>query len=145
MKRILTFVACMALFSIASFAQAQEKQSEIMTSGPKMELESDVVDYGTIQKNSERKRSISFTNTGNEPLVISNCKGSCGCTVPTCPKQPIMPGEKASIEVSYDTKRVGPINKTVTINIEGQAQPVRISVRGKVLPEEVKPEGTDMK
>ena len=136
MKRILTFVLCMAVLSVTSFAQAQETQSDVMTSGPKMELESKVIDYGTIKKNSERKRTISFTNAGNEPLVIANCKGSCGCTVPTCPKQPIMPGETSSIEVSYDTKRVGPINKTVTINIEGQEEPVRISVKGKVLPEE---------
>lgn len=56
-----------------------------------------------------------FTNTGNAPLVISSATGSCGCTVPTYPKEPIMPGQKGVIKVHYDTNRLGAFNKTVTI------------------------------
>ncbi|MCB0756766.1 MAG: DUF1573 domain-containing protein, partial [Flavobacteriales bacterium] len=50
-----------------------------------------------------------------EPLIISKAKGSCGCTVPEWPKEPIAPGAKSAIKVKYDTKRVGPISKSVTI------------------------------
>jgi hypothetical protein len=70
-------------------------------------------------------------------LVISNAKGSCGCTVPEWPKEPIAPGASASIKVKYDTKRPGAINKSVTItsnavNVEGGIVTVRI--KGEVLP-----------
>nr|MDP6908462.1 DUF1573 domain-containing protein [Flavobacteriales bacterium] len=61
------------------------------------------------------KTEFVFTNSGTEPLIISKAKGSCGCTVPEWPKEPIAPGAKASIKVKYDTKRVGPISKSVTI------------------------------
>jgi hypothetical protein len=57
-----------------------------------------------------------FKNTGNEPLIITNAKGSCGCTVPDWPKEPIAPGATGVIKVRYDTNRPGPINKSVTIS-----------------------------
>ena len=47
--------------------------------------------------------------------IISKCKGSCGCTVPECPKEPILPGESGLIKVNYDEKRVGSFNKSITI------------------------------
>lgn len=83
--------------------------------GPVLTLDNDVVDYGEIEQGSEPLRKVSFTNTGNAPLVISNAKGSCGCTVPTWPREPIAPGESADIEIRYDTKRTGSINKRVTL------------------------------
>ena len=56
-----------------------------------------------------------FTNTGKEPLIIEKAKGSCGCTVPEWPKEPIAPGETAVIKINYDEKRVGPYTKSITI------------------------------
>ena len=63
------------------------------TGGPIMSLDSDVVDYGSIEYASDPLRTLAFKNTGTEPLVISNAKGSCGCTIPTWPREPILPGE----------------------------------------------------
>ena len=83
--------------------------------GPQIEFERIEHDYGTIDQGANGKTEFVFTNKGTEPLIISKAKGSCGCTVPTWPKEPIAPGAKASIEVKYDTKRVGPISKSVTI------------------------------
>ena len=83
--------------------------------GPQIEFERTEHDYGVIEQGGNGKTEFSFTNTGTEPLIISKAKGSCGCTVPTWPKEPIAPGAKATIEVKYDTKRVGPISKSVTI------------------------------
>lgn len=83
--------------------------------GPQISFDKVEHDYGTIDQGANGVTEFVFTNTGTEPLIISKAKGSCGCTVPTWPKEPIAPGAKASIEVKYDTKRVGPISKSVTI------------------------------
>ncbi len=108
----------LSIFLLASFQlSAQETVTPAANPASKaiMTLESDVVDYGTIDQGSEPLRVAKFKNTGTEPLIISGAKGSCGCTVPNWPKDPIMPGETSQIEIRYDTKRVGAINKTVTV------------------------------
>ncbi len=110
----------LGILSIAFLASFQLTAQETVTpaapaSKAVMTLESDVVDYGTIDQGSEPLRVAKFKNTGTEPLIISGAKGSCGCTVPNWPKEPIMPGETSQIEIRYDTKRVGAINKTVTV------------------------------
>lgn len=84
-------------------------------SNAKMTFESMIVDYGKIEQESDPLRIVNFTNTGTEPLVIKNARGSCGCTVPVWPKDPIQPGQSSTIEIRYDTKRLGKINKSVTI------------------------------
>lgn len=104
--------------------------------GPIMSLESLTVDYGTIEENAEPLRIVKFTNTGEEPLIITNARGSCGCTVPQWPKQPIMPGETSQIEIRYDTKRVGPFNKTVRITTNENNDGHTITVKGKVVKKE---------
>lgn len=72
-------------------------------------------DYGTIAKGSDGVRVFKYTNTGSAPLVINHAKGSCGCTVPSYSKEPLLPGETAEIKVKYDTNRVGPFTKLVTL------------------------------
>lgn len=79
---------------------------------------SDKVDFGKVIPQSENKHSFEFVNTGNEPLTIENAKGSCGCTVPQWPKEPIMPGEKGTIDVVFrpkDREASGEDKKTVTV------------------------------
>jgi hypothetical protein len=99
----------------------------------KMTFESLTVDYGTIDNGAEPLRLIKFTNTGTEPLVIKNARGSCGCTVPTWPKDPIAPGQSSSMEVRYDTKRTGAINKSITITTNEGPDNHVIQVVGTVL------------
>lgn len=102
----------------------------IAQSGPIMKFDSDEVAYGDIEQNSEPLRVWKFTNVGDEPLVIQNAKGSCGCTVPAWPKEPIMPGESGQIEIRYDTKRIGPINKIVTLTTNeksGEARKLKVT------------------
>ena len=73
-------------------------------------------DFGKVNQDTENAYSFEFTNTGVEPLVIENAKGSCGCTVPNYPKEPVMPGQSATIDVVYKPgKQQGPQQKTVTI------------------------------
>jgi hypothetical protein len=71
--------------------------------------------YGSIENAATGYRYFKFTNTGSGPLVISAAKGSCGCTVPTWPKEPVMPGQSEFIKVKYDTKRTGAFTKYVTL------------------------------
>ena len=78
-------------------------------------FEQETIDYGKIIKGSEGERTFVFTNVGDAPLIIQSIKSSCGCTVPKKPENPIMPGEKGEIKVSYDTKRIGGFSKQITI------------------------------
>jgi hypothetical protein len=91
-------------------------------------------DYGTIDYNSEPLRIVKFKNTGTEPLVITNARGSCGCTVPNWPKEPILPGETGSIEIRYATNREGKIDKRVTVTTNEEKEHI-IRVIGTVKPE----------
>lgn len=94
--------------------------------GPGMLFEQETIDYGTIEQGAEGKREFVLINNGTEPLIITNAQGSCGCTVPSFPKEPIAPGGKAVIGVKYDTNRVGPINKSVTLTTNVKDNPSKI-------------------
>lgn len=103
--------------------------------GPAMEFETTEIDYGTIAQNSDPLRVFKFTNTGDAPLVIKAAKGSCGCTVPAYPKQPILPGESATIDVRYDTKRIGAFTKTVTLTTNEADEKHVLRIKGQVEPQ----------
>lgn len=96
-------------------------------------FDKDVIDYGVIEQNSNGVRIFKFKNNGSVPLIIKNAQGSCGCTVPSYPKEPIMPGKSSEIKVSYDTRRVGKFKKTVTIysNASNEARKV-LRIQGEV-------------
>lgn len=100
--------------------------------GPGMVFENETIDYGTIEQNANGQREFSFTNNGNKPLIIMSANGSCGCTVPDAPKEPIAPGAKAVIKVKYDTNRVGPFTKTVTVTSNASATPKTLTIKGDV-------------
>ncbi len=146
MKRALFTLALVA--GVALTAQAQElKRTDSDAGGTNVEtpadpnaaqisFESEVHDFGTIEYLGNGKADFLFTNTGKSPLIISSAKGSCGCTVPSWPKEPIMKGKTGVINVSYDTKRVGPFTKTVTINSNANTPVKVITIKGKVLSKE---------
>lgn len=104
-------------------------------SGAKIEFSKEVHDYGDIKYGANGTCTFEFKNTGNAPLIISKATGSCGCTVPEWPKEPIAPGAKGTIKVKYDTKRTGPISKSVTINSNAINEPnMVIRIKGTVGP-----------
>ncbi len=90
-------------------------------------------DYGTVQQGGNGMCEFKFTNNGKEPLVITNCQGSCGCTVPTYTEKPIKPGESGEIKVRYDTKRVGPFTKNVTVTTNEKENTHLLTIKGEVL------------
>ena len=124
---LLLFIGCIGL-SI----NAQEATKVSDPNAPKFKFETKTVDFGNIEQGSERVRVLSFTNIGKSPLIISNVKGSCGCTVPSVPKEPIMPGKSGEITVNYDTNRIGQISKTITISSNADRTSITIPVRGKI-------------
>lgn len=114
------------LCSIMLFAQE---------SAPQIEFDSTTIDYGTIENGSDGERIFSFKNTGNADLLITNVQSSCGCTIPKKPEGPIAPGETSEIIVRYDTKRVGPFRKTITVTTNQQNNPIiALKLKGTVLP-----------
>lgn len=92
-------------------------------------------DFGTIEQNTTNPYIFSFTNTGDEPLIISDAKGSCGCTVPEYPRQPVMPGEKGEIKVVYSPgKQKNLQTKTVTITANTEPATTVLRIKANVNP-----------
>ena len=118
-------IAIIALIAFIGFTQQSIAQAKI-------EFKAETIDYGEITKGSDGLRIFEFTNTGDEPLIISEVKSSCGCTVPKKPKGPVAPGESSTIEVKYDTKRVGPIRKTITVYSNADEPIKSLKIKGKI-------------
>ena len=142
-KGILLFSAVALLTFSGSFAQQSSKKAmKVKTTkavapkvqGAGMNFTNDVMDYGTIEHKSDGNREFVFTNNGTEPLIIMNAQGSCGCTVPTWPKEPIAPGAKGVIGVKYATDRIGAFTKSITITSNAAGQPTKtLTIKGTVL------------
>lgn len=120
MKKLIV-VALISLIGYTSSAQA------------KISFKNETVDYGKIVKGSDGVRVFEFTNTGDAELVVTKVNSSCGCTVPKKPEGPIAPGASGSIEVKYDTNRVGPIRKTVTVYSNADEPIKALKIKGEVL------------
>ena len=115
---------------ITTTAIAQE-----IIQGPGIEFVKDVHNYGDVEYAGNGTYTFTFKNVGTEALLITDAKGSCGCTVPTWSKEPIAPGKTGTIDVTYDTKRVGAISKSVTVTSNAVNTPIKvIRIEGNVLP-----------
>ncbi len=123
MKHLIT-ILFVGLISLS--LNAQDKVAKI-------EFKTETIDYGTIEKGSNGVRVFEFTNTGDAPLVISKVSSSCGCTIPKKPEGPIMPGKDGKIEVKYDTNRVNPIRKTITVISNADTPTVALKIKGLVV------------
>ena len=138
MKKVIYLLGIMLL--MAGVAKAQEEKTVPM--GPEIEFEKVVHDYGDVPYNGNGECEFRFTNTGTEPLLIQKPKSSCGCTIPSWPNEPILPGESDVIKVTYRTNRAGNINKTVTVTSNAvKNSTVVLRIKGRVLdqPTEVLP------
>ena len=116
---------------IAFFAYTLVHSQEMK---PEISFEKTVIDYGTVNKGDNGVREFIFRNSGNAPLIISNVKSTCGCTIPKKPEKPILPGESEKIQVKYDTKRVGFIRKSITVTSNAASSPTTIlKIKGQVV------------
>lgn len=132
--------AAVALFLGLGFsANAQETVvPNIDPNAPEIKFETEVVDYGTVKYDANGVREFKVKNVGKSPLTITNVQGQCGCTATTIdgkpgwPQEPILPGKTASIKVKYDTKRVGPFEKNVTITSNAKEATKVVKIKGVV-------------
>lgn len=84
---------------------AADRDAQIKIGGAKISFEKTEHDFGTINEGDIVETIFTFTNTGKSELIISSAKGSCGCTVPEWPKEPILPGAKGEIKVKFNSDR----------------------------------------
>lgn len=132
MKKLL--VVCLVLFAMNSIAEAQS----VTENGPEISFEKTTHEFGNIPFNGNGTYEFVFKNIGNEPLILSQPKSSCGCTVPEWPKKPILPGETDVIKVTYkNTNRPGSFSKYVTIFSNAKVNNVvKLYIKGKVMEEQ---------
>ncbi len=123
MKKLFTIILVISV----SFLGFSQNKKAIIT------FEKTVIDYGTIDKGANGVRDFVFTNTGDAPLIISNVKSTCGCTIPKKPEKPILPGETDKIQVKYDTKRVGFIRKSISVTSNASNPNVILKITGQVI------------
>lgn len=130
MKKLILSLMTVAFFSLGSQAQVENA----VPSGPEITVDKEIHDYGIVVQNGDGLSHFTVTNSGNEPLILSNVKSSCGCTVPKWTREPIKPGETTVIDVKYATNRIGPINKSITIVSNAVNSPTKIlRIKGKVI------------
>lgn len=140
MKHIaLTFIFAIGFVSwgIAQSPASNETDDNQPKQTTSLVFEQLTVDYGEIEKGSDPYRKFIFENVSKEPVAIKSAKGSCGCTVPEYPKEPIMPGEKSEVKVRYDTQRIGSFGKTVTLTTTNDEK-ITLKIKGKVFKSEDK-------
>lgn len=111
-------LSVIAMLAIAGAAIAQPPATGTTPPNPnaaEITFKADTHDFGTVKNGADISYEYVFTNTGKEPLIISDVQRQCGCTTPSWPKEPIPPGQTGKIKVSYDTKRTGSVTKNVTV------------------------------
>jgi hypothetical protein len=135
MKKAILSIGLFVCVALGANAQETATPNPVNPNAPKFKFETEVIDYGTIEHNADGNREFKFTNVGKEPLIISSTVGSCGCTVPTPPKDPVKPGAVGVIKVHYATDRVGAFEKTITITSNADTPSKVIRIKGVVKPD----------
>jgi hypothetical protein len=105
----------------------------------KIDFKETIHDFGEIEFGGDGSFDFKFTNKGKSPLILENVRSTCGCTVPEWTREPVNPSDTGSIRVIYDTHRVGAFSKTLIIYSNAANSPIRIFIKGRVLPSEENP------
>jgi hypothetical protein len=108
------------------------QESSALNPLPEIIFENPIYDYGTIPLNSAGECEFVFKNTGKTPLILSNVQSSCGCTVPSWPKEPVAMNTKGVIKVKYNTNRSGSFQKTITVSSNAKNSPIVLTIKGTV-------------
>lgn len=133
MKKLIQLF-CIVAVCISLNTTAQDKKGVLEGGGtsPEITFTKTEHDFGSMKKGSDMKYDFTFKNTGKTALVLNNVKASCGCTTPKWPKEPIAPGKSSTINVTYDSKRVGPFTKSITITSNAKTPTVELQIKGTV-------------
>ncbi|MBE9468878.1 MAG: DUF1573 domain-containing protein [Bacteroidetes bacterium] len=130
MKKILLSVSI--ILSILSLKAQTEEKVIVDKRAPEITFEQETYDFGIIRKGSKATVDFIFKNTGKKPLVLTNVRSSCGCTVPTWPKDPIKRKKSGVISVKYNSNIVGNFSKTITVYTNALESPIRLRIKGTV-------------
>jgi len=166
MKKVLISLLCLAISATAVNAQdnkmapqdpangavaphhppvppPQAAPAQVDPKAGKFKFEEETHDFGEVPEGPLAETDFEFKNTGKSPIIITEAHGSCGCTVPTWPHDPILPKHKGIIHVTYNTNgRVGMINKDVYITSNAQQSPMKLHITGTVKPKPVEAKPT---
>ncbi len=97
-------------------------------------VEESIINYGKIKKGSSGLRKFIIENTGEKPLIITNVQTTCGCTVAEKPTSPILPGKTYRLDVTYDTQRLGPIEKAIIVESNSKIKSrFTLRIKGEVI------------
>ncbi|WP_299338085.1 DUF1573 domain-containing protein [uncultured Psychroserpens sp.] len=132
MKRTLN-IAILLVLALSFFNAAPVDYDIYDTKIAVIKFKTEVVDYGTIPQNSDGTRLFTFTNTGDAPLLITKVKTSCGCTVPSYSKAPILPGESGELSIRYNTKKLGAFTKTITVTSNAEGGNKILKIKGNIV------------
>ena len=127
--------ALICLFASMTFgmANAQNDKKDVPANGAKIRFVETEHNYGDLQKGGNGDCEFTFVNEGNEPLILSKVKASCGCTTPSYTQKPVMPGKTGTIKVHSNTNNVGGFSKTVTVESNAVDNPrVVLKIKGTV-------------
>ena len=134
--RKIKYIVLATVLGFTSLASAQNVKLSNIANDPSaadFKFEKEEYNFGEIMQGESVTYNFEFTNTGTEPLIISKAEGSCGCTVPIWPKEPIMKGQKAAIKVTFNsTGKLGVQDKTVTLTSNAEQNPMVIHIKGTV-------------
>lgn len=139
MKKTLLFVCAVSLLIIGIASQPRTVQATTLVSMTEEEKKADIkfdslkIDLGTFsEREAVQNCTFTFTNVGNAPLILNQAFASCGCTVPTYTKEPIKPGEKGKIDVTYNGKGkyTGHFTKTITVRSNAKTEIIRLTIEG---------------
>ena len=130
MKLLKVTLSILLLGVLSLKAQNAEKVS--IENLPEISFETEVIDYGIIEHNSNGDREFKFKNSGKQPLIILDCKSTCGCTTPNYTKEPIKRSGTGAIKVHYATDRIGTFEKVITVNTNGKTPVKYIKIKGMV-------------
>lgn len=125
---LLILILSVGLFNATS-SKIESKTGKVAI----ISFETEVIDYGTIEQHSDGARLFAFTNEGDAPLLITNVKTSCGCTVPSYSKEPILPGKSGELKIKYDTKRLGAFTKTITVTSNAEGGNKILKIKGSII------------
>lgn len=142
MKKTFTLIAVTLLATAATFAQAktdvkapeQKTETPANPNAPKLEFVEETHNFGSIPEGPQATHEFKFRNTGKEPLILTNVKASCGCTTPSWPKEPVLPGKEAVITATYNTQgRPGSFTKSITVTSNASEPSKVIYIKGEVI------------
>lgn len=125
------------LLTLFAFLNTSCTSDKKLTNNASLRFSKTTYDFGELKFKEESSTVFYFENNGEELLQITNVITTCGCTVPSWPKEIIKPSGKGSIKVTYDSERYGKFNKTITVYYNGKNSPLELKIKGKVkYPEE---------